>query len=246
MDRVDGNHQRPATLQRYLYTSNLPTGMIDPSGNGDSEPNIAALFTTRSPRSAVVAVPILGKISIGGCDLEQSPNCTNVLAAEIQTAVQYLTLSPHGNRLLFEVLAGPQLLIVQNDVNYNRTFPAGSVSSIPAISWDPHHALVELHADFEFSRRGRLSPAVRLAHEFLHHERGLWNTPDNSPAGDRLVDEEGQIAQDLHELGFGESPRQSGAAGPNSPAYNDSAYLAGQPNPCWVPHSDSISCPGVP
>jgi RHS repeat-associated protein len=57
MDRVDGNHQRPATLQRYLYTSNLPTGVVDPSGNEDAEPNIAALFVTPLALGAAPSVP---------------------------------------------------------------------------------------------------------------------------------------------------------------------------------------------
>ena len=45
MDRAEGDNQRPMTLHRYIYGSNQPTIMVDPSGNDDdgvdSEPNYA-------------------------------------------------------------------------------------------------------------------------------------------------------------------------------------------------------------
>ncbi len=51
MDQVDGQNERPMTMHRYVYGTNRPTTVTDPSGNDgvDSEVNFATLFRTGPP-----------------------------------------------------------------------------------------------------------------------------------------------------------------------------------------------------
>ena len=107
-------------------------------------------------------VPLLGgKLYVGGCAPGQS--CANVdLNSEVPRAIGYLGLSAHGNSLLFYVLGGAPITIYQSDgVNSSSLSPQN-------VFWNPHYALVEIHTDPNTGLRGRLSPAVQLAHELAH------------------------------------------------------------------------------
>lgn len=121
--------------------------------------------------------------------------------------MQYLTLSTTGNRLLNAVNSGPTIELhfasIAGDSNgQNLTSPPyGAVPT--SITWDPHAALRERHETAD-GREGRLSPAVLLAHEFVHAEDfGLSEEQD-------VTNWESAIARELRDLGFGEEPRQPG------------------------------------
>ena len=174
-------------------------------------------------------------MTVGDPPCTPFPGCTSQIAAELPIAINYLTMSAYGNKLLNIVLSGPPIEIVQqnNGAPGDATsLPGGGLGTI--IYWDPHGLLTERHWDARFGRPGHISPAVALAHEIVHAENPQITAADDE-RGAISGGYERFIALNLRAIGFGESPRQPNAPGATNPSsygdFNASSLIT-------VSHSD--------
>ncbi len=135
MDSAAGNFRTPGTLHKYVYATNRPTNVVDPSGYDgvDSLPTYAtSVFGLPAFAGRNKALPFLGgRLLVAGC----APNetCGNLdLRSEVPRALMYLSLAAHGNSLLAYLVGGPTITLYENDQNSDYADTSKS-----SISWDP-------------------------------------------------------------------------------------------------------------
>jgi hypothetical protein len=137
--------------------------------------------STKPPPASTPGAADHGNVLAGGCE----PNCTE-LQGQIDQALKYVSISPTGRKLLRFVQARPRPIRV---IAIDTRLPRQSTHTAPdgVVFWDPFGAVEEYHTDPATGRPGRMSPAVALAHEFVHV---LWPW-----TGDRLADTNGAVSK---------------------------------------------------